>query len=142
MQPTRQLTQEEIAEGQRGIRTDEFTATQVQALVRRMDVSKRKWRHLKQRSQPAYEEALQKENEELYFNFPSLFHMHAEDRLDSTFFEMIQLKRKMEKGEMTAEQASAIVGQKLFNRFVPHVLSNSPAPAAPMSYEDYYRETQ
>lgn len=142
MQPTRQLTQEEIEEGRRGIRTDEFTATQVQALVRRMDVSKRKWRQLKQRSRAAYEEALQKENEELYFNFPSLFHMHAEDRLDATFFDMIQLKRKIEKGEITAEQASAIVGQKLFNRFVPHVISNTTAPTAPMSYEDYYRETQ
>jgi len=52
------------------------------------------------------------------------------------------LKRKIEKGEMTAEQASAVVGQQLFSRFVPHVISNSPPPMARMSYEDYYRQSR
>lgn len=144
MAAMRELTPEEIADGNRGISSRELTATQIQALTKRMDVSKKKWRHLKiQGKKPEYVAALKKENEELYFNYPSLFDMHAEDKLDSTFFEMLQLKRKIERGEMTVEEASRHVGQQLFNRFVPHAInSNVPPPAPRMSYEDYYRQTQ
>jgi aryl-alcohol dehydrogenase-like predicted oxidoreductase len=114
----------------------------VQALVRKMDASKTKHRRLKQSGQKAaYEEAVKKENEILYFNYPSLFQLHIDDRLDQTFFEMLALKRKIEKGEITSEQASAVVGQQLFNRFVPHVVSNSAPPAARMSYEEFYRNS-
>ena len=136
----RELTPQEIQEGQRGIRDDQMTATQIQALVRTMDQSKKTHRRLK--NTPAYEEALRRENETLYFNYPSLFQLHLEDRLDATFFEMLTLKRRIEKGELTAEQASSIVGQQLFNRFVPHVISNTAAPAPRMSYEDFYKTTQ
>lgn len=138
----RELTPAEIQEGQRGIIDRELTATQVQALVRQMDASKKKHRRLRQSGQMAdYEEALKKENEVLYFNYPSLFQLHMEDRLDQTFFEMLTLKRKIEKGEITSEQASAIVGQQLFNRYVPHVISNTAPPAPRMSYEEFYRQT-
>jgi uncharacterized short protein YbdD (DUF466 family) len=65
-----------------------------------------------------------------------------EERLDQTFFEMLNLKRKIEKGEITTEQASSIVGQQLFNRYVPHAISNTAPPAPRMSYEDYYRQSQ
>jgi uncharacterized short protein YbdD (DUF466 family) len=79
----------------------------------------------------------------LYFNYPSLFDMHMNDKLDSTFFEMLQLKRKIERGEMTAEEASRIVGQQLFNRYVPHAIDSNASPPAPrMSYEDFYRQSQ
>jgi hypothetical protein len=140
----RELTAQEVEEGRRGINDRQLTATEVQALVRKMDASKKKWRYLKQRGSTVdYEAALKRENEVLYFNYPSLFDMHKDDRLDSTFFEMLQLKRKIERGEMTAEQASTLVGQQLFNRFVPHRLdSNAAAPAPRMSYEDFYRQTQ
>lgn len=139
----RELTPEEVAEGERGINETILTATQVQALVRNMDKSKNKWRQLKRAGKiKEYEEKIKNENEQLYFNYPSLFQMHVEDKLDSTFFEMLNLKRKIERGEMTTDQASAIVGQQLFNRFVPHVVSNAPAPAPRMSYEDYYKSTQ
>ena len=138
----RELTQEEIAEGQRGISDVQLTATQVQALVRKMDASKKKYQNLKRSCQKlAYEEAVKKENEVIYFNYPSLFQLHIEDRLDQTFFEMLALKRKIEKGEITSEQASAVVGQQLFSRFVPHVISNSAPPAPRMSYEEFYRQT-
>ena len=139
----RELTPEEVEEGKRGIKDKTFSATQVQALVRTMDISKKRHRALKlQGRQLDYELALKKENETLYFNYPSLFQMHLEDKLDETFFEMLNLKRKIERGEMTAEQASAIVGQQLFNRYVPHVISNTgQAPAPRMSYEDYYKES-
>jgi hypothetical protein len=138
----RELTPAEIAEGQRNISDRQLTATQVQALVRQMDASKKKHRRLKQSGQMLqYEEALKSENEMLYFNYPSLFQLHFEDRLDQTFFEMLALKRKIEKGEITSEQASAFVGQQLFNRFVPHVISNTAAPAARMSYEEFYRNS-
>jgi len=59
--------------------------------------------------------------------------------LDHTFFEMLALKRKVEKGEMTEEQASVIMGQKLFNKYVDPVIKNLPAPPT-MSYSEYYKE--
>lgn len=142
MQTARELTPEEVAEGERGINESILTATQVQALVRNMDKSKTKWRKLKRSGKTAeYEQKVKEENEHLYFNYPSLFQMHVEDKLDSTFFEMLTLKRKIERGEITSDQANVIVGQQLFNRFVPHVVSNSPAPAPRMSYEDFYRSS-
>ncbi len=140
----RELTPEEIEEGKRGIRDENFSATQVQALVRAMDISKKRHRSLKMQGRKLdYELAVKKENETLYFNYPSLFQMHIEDKLDETFFEMLSLKRKIERGEMTPEQASALVGQQLFNRFVPPVISNAggPTPAPRMSYEDFYKQS-
>jgi hypothetical protein len=143
-QPPRELTPGEIAEGSRGISDRQLTATEVQALVRKMDASKKKWRYLKQQGkQTDYEQAVKKENEMLYFNYPSLFDMHINDRLDSTFFEMLNLKRKIERGEISAEDASRAVGQQLFNRYVPHTIDSNAAPPAPrMSYEDFYKQSQ
>lgn len=140
----RELTPAEVEEGNRNISERQLTATEVQALVRKMDASKKKWKYLKQQGKKVeYEEWLKKENQMLYFNYPSLFDMHVNDRLDSTFFEMLNLKRKIEKGEMTPEEASRYVGQQLFNRYVPHAVdSNAPPPAPRMSYEDYYKQTQ
>jgi hypothetical protein len=141
MQPARELTPEEVEEGRRGITSEQLSATQVQALVKKMDSSKTKWKRLKRQGNMAeYEAKLKSENETLYFNYPSLFQLHLEDRLDATFFEMLQLKRKIERGEITAEEASTIVGQKLYNRFIPHVISNQPAPAPQLSYADYCRQ--
>lgn len=141
MQQVRELTPQEVEEGKQGINEEQLTATQVQALVKQMDSSKHKWRKLKRTGKlQEYESKLKEENRVLYFNYPSLFTMHMEDRLDATFFEMLTLKRKIEKGEITAEQASVLVGQQLYNRFVPHVISNAPAPAPRMSYEDYCKE--
>jgi len=138
----RELTPQEVAEGNRNITDTQYTATQIQALVRKMDASKKKYQTLKRSGQKlAYEEAVKKENEILYFNYPSLFQLHIEDRLDQTFFDMLSLKRKNEKGEISAEQASAVVGPELFNRFVPHVISNTAPPAPRMSYEEFYRQT-
>lgn len=142
MSTARELTQDEVTAGQRNITDTQYTATQVQALVRKMDASKKKHQRLKQSGQrQAYEEALKAENEVLYFNYPSLFQLHIEDRLDQTFFEMLALKRKIEKGEITSEQASAVVGQQLFNRFIPHVISNNAAPTPRMSYEEFYKSS-
>jgi hypothetical protein len=140
----RELTPEEVAEGNRGINDRQLSATEIQALARKMDQSKKKWKYLKQQGKKKeYEEWLKKENEMLYFNYPSLFQMHAEDRLDSTFFEMLTLKRKIEKGEMTAEEASRIVGQRLFDQYARQAVdSNAPPPAPRMSYEDFYRQSQ
>lgn len=143
-QQARELTPQEVEEGRRGITDAVLSATQIQALVRQMDVSKRKWKSLSRAgNKTEYEEKLKAENSVLYFNYPSLFQMHAEDRLDSTFFEMLSLKRKIERGEITAEQASTLVGQQLFNRFVPHAIDrNAPAPAPRLSYEDFYRQSE
>lgn len=142
MQQARELTPQEAAEGNRHITAETLSATQIQALVRKMDSSKKKWKQLKRQGNKAeYEERLKEENTILYFNYPSLFQLHMEDRLDATFFEMLQLKRKVEAGEMTAEQASVVVGQKLYERFVPHVISGTAPPPPRMSYEDFYKQT-
>jgi hypothetical protein len=103
-----------------------------------MDASKQKWARIKN-NKHEYEEQLQKENEALYFNYPSLFQMHAEDRLDGTFFEMLALKRKIEKGEITPEQATQIVGRKLHQRYIPEQSQETQAPT--LTYEEYYRQT-
>ena len=136
----RELTPAEVAAGMRGINDQDLSATQIQALVRNMDASKQKWRRLKA-DKIAYEEKLQQDNEVLYFNYPSLFQMHAEDRLDTTFFEMLALKRKIEKGEITAEQATQVIGQKLSQRYIPEQAAQNPQSAT-MSYEEYYKQTQ
>jgi hypothetical protein len=137
-QRARELTAQEVAEGEQHIIVEELTATQIQALVRNMDHSKKKWRHLRREE---FMERLKNENEKLYFNFPALWQMHAEDRLDATFFEMLTLKRKIEKGEMTDEQASIVMGQRLFQKFAPEIVNPSASTAAPsMSYADYYKK--
>ena len=133
----RELTPEEVEAGERGIIDDDLTETQIQALLRTMDKSKERWASLKSNKQ-AYEAKLQQDNRVLYFNYPSLFQMHAEDRVDSTLFEMLALKRKIERGEITPEQASAVIGQKLYQKFLP--AEGAPPPAPTMSYEDYYRQ--
>jgi outer membrane lipopolysaccharide assembly protein LptE/RlpB len=139
----RELTPQELAEGSRGITDRQLTATEVQALVRTMDASKTKWASLRRQGKQAeYETHVRAENEMLYFNYPSLFDMHIHDKLDGTLFEMLALKRKIERGDITAEEASRIVGQTLFTRFVPHAIdSATPAPGVPLRYEDFYRET-
>ena len=142
-QPQIELSQAEVEEVNSRITDEILSATQIQALVRQMDQSKKKWKYLRQRNRmDEYKQALKRENETLFFNYPSLFEMHAEDRLDSTFFEMLQLKRKIERGEISSEEASRIVGQQLFTRYVPHRIdSNAPRPTPKMSYEDYYKQT-
>jgi uncharacterized short protein YbdD (DUF466 family) len=137
----RELTPQEVEEGRRGISDRQLSATEIQALVRKMDQSKKKWKMLKRQGKISeYEQRLKEENTILYFNYPSLFQLHFEDRLDGTFFEMLQLKRKIETGEITADQASSIVGQQLYNRFVPHVINGTTPPAPRMSYEDFYKQ--
>jgi hypothetical protein len=137
----RELTPSEVAAGRRGINDLDLSATQIQALVRNMDASKQKWATLKH-DKVQYEEKLQKDNEALYFNYPSLFQMHAEDRLDGTFFEMLTLKRKIEKGEITPEQATQLIGRKLHQRYIPEHSQSESQPQAPtLTYEEYYKQT-
>lgn len=138
----RELTAAEVSAGRRGINDLDLSATKIQALVRNMDISKQKWASLKHNKQE-YEEQLQKDNEALYFNYPSLFQMHVEDRLDGTFFEMLALKRKIEKGEITPEQATQVIGQKLHQRYIPEHSEPQTQPQAPtLTYEEYYRQTR
>ena len=135
-QQARELTPAEVAAGEAHITAVELKATEIQALVRNMDHSKKKWRHLRREEFMA---KMEQENSVLYYNYPSLWQMHAEDRLDATFFEMLAMKRKVEKGEITPEQASAVVGKKLYEKFIPQVTENAPAVPT-MSYEDYYKQ--
>ena len=139
MPPPLELSPQEVTEGQQNITLRDYSATELQAMVRKMDTSKRKFKSLR-RNKKQFETAVMKENEELYYNFPSLFQMHAEDRLDATFFEMLLMKRKMERGEISTEEANTIMGQKLFQKFVPPTLGQAPAATPSMSYSEYYKQ--
>jgi hypothetical protein len=81
------------------------------------------------------------DNRVLLDEFPTVFNMHMNGKLDQTFFDMLHLKRRMEKGELTEDQASVIVGQQLFNRYVDPILKNQPVVPA-LSYEEYYNATK
>jgi hypothetical protein len=118
-----------------------LNAIQVQALVREMDASMRRHKALK-RSDPAeYRKKIMEENQTLYTFYVAVFEMHLEGKLDETFFEMLKLKRRIELGEITEDEASKIVGQKLFNRFVgPVVKPEEPQGPPPLSYEEYYKQ--
>ena len=115
-----------------------LSAIQIQAMVRNMDESFRKYRSLKTENPTLWTQKLIADNKKLYDEFPTIFNMHMNGKLDHTFFDMLQLKRKMELGELTEDQASIIIGQKLFNKYVDPVIKNLPKPPA-LSYEDYYK---
>ena len=116
-----------------------LSAIQIQALVRDMDTSFRKHRSLKESNPQEWSAKIKEENLVLFNDFPTVYNMHMNGTLDQTFFDMLALKRKIEKGELTEDQASVIVGQKLFNRFVDPILKNLPAPPA-LSYSEFYKE--
>jgi uncharacterized short protein YbdD (DUF466 family) len=116
-----------------------LNAVQIQALVRNMDESLRKYKRLKQTNNALWLKKIQDENKKLFMEYPTIFKMHMEGKLDETFFFMLQMRRKIEKGEMTEDQASVLVGQKLFNRYVDPVINNKPKEPT-LTYEEYYKK--
>jgi uncharacterized short protein YbdD (DUF466 family) len=116
-----------------------LNAVQIQALVRNMDESLRKYKKLKQTNNALWLKKIQDENKKLFMEYPTIFKMHIEGKLDETFFYMLQLRHKIEKGEMTEDQASVLVGQKLFNRYVDPVINNKPKEPT-LTYEEYYKK--
>ena len=116
-----------------------LNAIQIQALVRDMDTSMRRHKALK--GTPEFRKKVVEENDKLYTYYVAIFEMHFDGKLDGTFFEMLKLKMKIEKGEITEDDASKIVGQQLFKRFVePVVKPETAAAAPPLSYASYYNE--
>jgi hypothetical protein len=116
-----------------------LNAIQIQALVRDMDTSMRRHKALK--GTPEFRKKVVEENDKLYTYYVAIFEMHFEGKLDGTFFEMLKLKMKIEKGEITEDDASKMIGQQLFKRFVePVVKPETPAAAPPLSYASYYNE--
>jgi hypothetical protein len=106
-------------------------------MVRNMDDSKLKHASIKSNAD-LYFETLKTENPTLYDQYPAVFALHIEDKLDETFFYMLKEKRKMEKGESNEDESSVRVGQKLFNRWVAPIISNVPVPST-QSYSEYYK---
>lgn len=117
-----------------------LNSIQIQALVREMDASMRRHKGMKRTNEIKYREKIVEENKYLYEMFPTVFEMHIQGMLDETFFEMLKLRRNIEKGEMTDDEASRIVGQKLFNRFVKPHLPETPAVERKLTYEEYYKQ--
>ena len=120
-----------------------LNSIQIQALVREMDTSIRRHKGLKRTNQVKYREKIVEENKYLYEVFPTIFEMHYEGKLDETFFEMLKLRRSIEKGEMTDDEASRVIGQKLFDRFVKPHLPETPDQSAverKLTYEEYYKQ--
>uniref|UniRef100_A0A6C0CI49 Uncharacterized protein n=1 Tax=viral metagenome TaxID=1070528 RepID=A0A6C0CI49_9ZZZZ len=122
-----------------------LNSIQIQALVRDMDYSMRKHKGLRVTNPTSFREKVVAENQLLYNQFPTIFEMHIEGKLDGTFFEMLKLRRQVESGELTDDQASRIIGNKLFNKYVAPVVgqtaeeATASAPAV-TSYADYYKE--
>ncbi|NDB81774.1 MAG: hypothetical protein EB127_03360 [Alphaproteobacteria bacterium] len=121
------------------IEMPEHTSIQIQAMLREMDVSMRKHRKLKESNPGEFLEKVKQENSVLEFNYSVIFYMHLDGKLDSTFFEMLKLKRKMELGELTEDEASKIVGQQLFDRYVAPVVNSTPVEK-PLSYSEFYEQ--
>jgi hypothetical protein len=119
-----------------------LTSIQIQALVREMDTSMRRHKGLKRTNMHEYRKKIQEENARLYDEFPTIYEMHIEGKLDETFFEMLKLRRKIETGELTEDEASRVIGQKLFDRYVAPAIGEAPAPAAKLSYEEYYNQVE
>lgn len=117
-----------------------LTSIKIQALVRDMDTSMRRHKGLKRSNGIEYRKKIEQENPVLYQQFPSIYEMHIEGKLDETFFEMLKLRQKIEKGEITEDDASKMVGQKLFDRYVAPVVNKLPPPEKPMSYNEYYKQ--
>jgi hypothetical protein len=128
-----------------------LNSIQVQALVRDMDYSMRKHKGLKVTNPPEFRNKVVAENQTLYNDFPGIFEMHIKGKLDGTFFDMLALKRRVEKGEMTDDEASRLIGQQLFDRYVKPVIGDdvppeqrtagpAPPPPAVKSYAEYYKE--
>lgn len=115
------------------------SSVQIQALVRQMDESMRRHKGLKRTNKIEYRKKVLEENQKLANVLPSVFEMHYEGKLDEKFFNMLKLRRKVELGEMTEDEASKIVGQLLFDQYVAPVVNQTPAPT-PLSYEEYYRQ--
>jgi hypothetical protein len=116
-----------------------LTSIQIQALVRQMDESMRRHKGLKRTNMHVYREKVVDENKHLYEVFPTIFEMHFEGKLDEKFFNMLKLRRRIETGEITEDDASKIVGQMLFDQYVAPKINNTPVPNQ-MTYEDYYRQ--
>jgi len=117
-----------------------LSSIQIQALVRDMDTSMRRHRGLKNTNPQKFYEKVSHENKILYDTFPNIFEMHLQGKLDATFFEMLKLRHKIDKNEMTEDEASKIIGQKLFDRFVAPVIGPTPVPEKPLSYSEYYEQ--
>lgn len=117
-----------------------LNSVQIQALVRQMDESLRRHKGLKRTNMNVYREKIVEENKYLYEVFPTVFEMHYEGKLDETFFNMLKLRRQIEKGEMTEDEASRLVGQQLFDRYVAPKINNLPEPQKPLTYEEYYKQ--
>lgn len=116
-----------------------ISSMKIQAMVRDMDTSIRKHKKLKTSNPTEYRKKLSEENEVLYNRFPTIFDLHIQGKLDQTFFEMLKLRRQIEKNEITEDDASKLIGQKLFDRFVAPVVNNTPPPKKPISYSEFYK---
>ena len=116
-----------------------LNSIQIQALVRQMDESMRRHKGLKRTNKVEHRKKVVEENQQLYELFPSVFEMHYEGKLDEKFFNMLKLRLKVEKGEISEDEASKLVGQMLFDQYVAPVVNNLPAPQK-MSYEEYYKQ--
>ena len=88
----------------------------------------RRHKGLKQTNPAEYRNKVVAENQMLYNDMPSIFEMHITGKLDGTFFDMLALRRQIEKGEVTEDEASRQVGQKLFDRYVKPVIGDDVPP--------------
>lgn len=116
-----------------------LNAVQMQALVRNMDESMRRHKGLKRTNMNEFRKKVVEENDQLYTLLPTVFEMHYEGKLDEKFFTMLKLRRRIELGEITEDDASKIIGQMLFDQYVAPKINNTPEPKQ-LSYKEYYEQ--
>ena len=117
-----------------------LTSIKIQALLRDMDGSMRKYRNLKETNFAEYRAKIEAENMTLVEELYAVFEKHLRGELDETFFNMLKMKRQIELGKITEEQASKIVGQQLFDRYCAPLVNNLPPAAPTLTYEQYYNQ--
>ena len=76
-----------------------YSSMKIQAMVRDMDTSIRRHKGLKRTNPTEYRNKIVEENQVLYDEFPSIFEMHFEGKLDATFFEMLKFVKKLKKAK-------------------------------------------
>jgi hypothetical protein len=68
-----------------------MNSIKIQAMVRDMDESMRKYKSLKETNFDLFKQKVSSENKVLYEEFPTVYEMHMEGKLDETFFEILNL---------------------------------------------------
>lgn len=118
------------------------SASEIRGLLREMDASKARWRHLKVSNPTEYVERIMADCPVLARDFDGIFVLHIKDELDAKIFTALDLRADVDSGRRTAEDAEVEMGKRLAEEYVDPVvarLERRPPVAPPhkVTYEEY-----